>query len=92
MTTIGFIATGFREARRQARVQKQQRVQAATARAASLGQAASVALVKRIGHVWMSLTGLALASAAAWTYTTWAGLLATAAACILGERLIGIGD
>lgn len=92
MTTIGFIATGFREARRQARVKKQQRLQDAKVRAQQLGITASTALVKRIGHVWMTLVGLALAATAAWTYTTWAGLLATAAACVIGEQLIGIGE
>lgn len=91
MTTIGFIADGFREARRRARLEKQARVQAAAARAASAGQAVSRAVVKRIGDVWLSLTGLALAATAAWTYATWAGLLATAAACVIGEHLIGIG-
>lgn len=91
MTTITYITTGLREgfptARRRAKDQKQAR-----ARAAATGVAAAKTITQRISGVWLTLIALGLASTAAWQYATWAGLLATGAACFIGERVLGIGD
>lgn len=88
MTTIDYLVGGFREAGRLRAAARQRHRDRVT----NTAQTAAKSIQRRIGDVWLSLIGVALASTAAWQYATWAGLLATAAGCMVAEKLLRIGD
>lgn len=88
MTTIDFVIAGFKHAARERSIARQRRRDRVT----NATRTAATSISKRIGDVWLSLVGLGLASAAAWQYATWTGLLTTALGCAVAEKLLRIGD